>query len=193
MPPQPPYAPTPYGPPGQPMHPPAAYAPAPQGPQQKPFHKRPWVWGVAAALVVVIGAANAGDKNDASSEAASTATASPSVESSAAPSPPTQEAPTPVAPAPPTTVAPSTTSAAPAGVDFTMPDVVGVDLQSAQNAVQSYGVFFSRSHDLLGSRNQVVDSNWIVCTQNIPAGQRVTGDAEGLIDFGVVKREESCP
>jgi hypothetical protein len=74
-----------------------------------------------------------------------------------------------------------------------MPALVGLDLQTAQNVIQGNGVFLSRSHDLLGMRNQVLDSNWVVCTQNIPVGQQVTGDAEGLIDLGVVKREESCP
>jgi hypothetical protein len=74
-----------------------------------------------------------------------------------------------------------------------MPDFVGMDLQSAQNLVQANGVFFSQSHDLLGSRSQVLDSNWLVCDQNIPVGQQVTGDAEGAIDFGVVKRGEACP
>ena len=74
-----------------------------------------------------------------------------------------------------------------------MPDVVGTDLQSAQNLIQSHGVFLTVSHDLLGSRNQVLDSNWLVCDQNVPPGQQVTGDAEGQIDFGVVKREELCP
>jgi hypothetical protein len=74
-----------------------------------------------------------------------------------------------------------------------MPDLVGLDLQSAQDAVQDLGVFYSVSHDLLGSRNQVLDSNWIVCDQNVAPGQRVTGDVEGQLDFGVVKREESCP
>jgi beta-lactam-binding protein with PASTA domain len=74
-----------------------------------------------------------------------------------------------------------------------MPDLVGMDLQSAQNLVQTYGVFYSVSHDLRGSRNQVIDSNWIVCDQNVAAGQRVTGDVEGQIDLGVVKREEACP
>ncbi|WP_158545877.1 hypothetical protein [Blastococcus sp. TF02A-30] len=68
-----------------------------------------------------------------------------------------------------------------------------MDLQSAQDLIQTYGVFLSVSHDVRGSRNQVVDSNWIVCDQNVPSGQRVTGDVEGLIDLGVVKRGESCP
>jgi beta-lactam-binding protein with PASTA domain len=100
-----------------------------------------------------------------------------------------------VAPPAVTTAAPApTTEAAPAAT-FAMPDFVGMDLQSAQDLVQTSGVWLSVSHDLLGSRNQVVDSNWLVCTQNIPAGQQVSAeaDAEGEIDFGVVKREESCP
>lgn len=74
-----------------------------------------------------------------------------------------------------------------------MPDVVGMDLQLAQDLIQTYGVFLSVSHDLLGGRNQVLDSNWMVCTQNIAPGEQVAGDAEGQIDLGVVKREESCP
>lgn len=78
-------------------------------------------------------------------------------------------------------------------VDFVMPSVIGMDLQSAQNLMQDNGVFFSTSHDLAGGRAQVVDSNWVVCTQSVPAGQQVTGDVEGQIDFGVVKRGESCP
>ncbi|GAA4314107.1 hypothetical protein GCM10023162_20340 [Klenkia terrae] len=39
----------------------------------------------------------------------------------------------------------------------------------------------------------MLDSNWIVCDQNVAAGQQVTGEVEGSIDFGVVKREEGCP
>ena len=59
--------------------------------------------------------------------------------------------------------------------------------------MQTNGVWLSVSHDLLGSRSQAIDSNWMVCDQNIPAGQQVTGDVEGAIDFGVVKRSEVCP
>ncbi len=78
-------------------------------------------------------------------------------------------------------------------VNFTMPSVVGMELQFAQDLMQDNGVFYSTSHDLQGSRNQVVDSNWVVCTQNPAAGTQVTGSAEGVIDFGVVKRGEICP
>jgi hypothetical protein len=150
------------------------------------------VWAVAGALVVGVGIGNAGGETG---EASTSATASTS---SSAPSP-VAVAPTPApvtvtvteTPAPVPSPAPATATAP--VVDFAMPDLVGLDLQTAQNLIQGNGVFLSRSHDLLGMRNQVLDSNWVVCTQNIPVGQQVTGDAEGLIDLGVVKREESCP
>jgi hypothetical protein len=177
----------PYDPPGQ-----FATAPLPSAPAKKPFHKRPAVWAVAGALVVGVGIGNAGGETG---EASTSATASTS---SSAPSP-VAVAPTPApvtvtvteTPAPVPSPAPATATAP--VVDFAMPDLVGLDLQTAQNLIQGNGVFLSRSHDLLGMRNQVLDSNWVVCTQNIPVGQQVTGDAEGLIDLGVVKREESCP
>ncbi|MGK5112056.1 MULTISPECIES: hypothetical protein [unclassified Geodermatophilus] len=170
-------------------------APLPSAPQPKPFLKRPWVWGVAAALVVGIGIGNAGagaGEAEPAEAAAATSSSSTAAESTSAAPAPTTTVP-PAAVVPPTTPPPAPTTPAEVVVDFAMPDLVGVDLQTAQNTVQTNGVFLSRSHDLLGSRNQVLDSNWVVCTQNIAPGQRVTGEAEGLIDFGVVKREETCP
>ena len=43
---------------------------------------------------------------------------------------------------------------------FMTPNLVGRDLQSAQDAVQTFGVFFCKSHDLAGNRMQILDSNW---------------------------------
>jgi hypothetical protein len=74
-----------------------------------------------------------------------------------------------------------------------MPNERGQVLQDAQNALHANGVFYSRSHDLRGVRHQVLDRDWKVCSQNVPAGQQVTGNAEGLVDFGVVKLTETCP
>jgi hypothetical protein len=94
------------------------------------------------------------------------------------------------------TPAPSSVAAPPVAatfVPFAMPKLVGLDLQSAQNQVQTHSILYSRSHDLRGSRHQILDSDWVVCSQNIPAGQMVTSDIEGGIDFGVVKRSETCP
>jgi hypothetical protein len=188
--------------PGQPFLPQTASFPPPPPPKKdRPVYLRPWFAVLALFLVVgVIGSALDGDDGT-SPVAAETSSTSPSPQPVA---PPT--ATVPPAPVAPTTTAAPTTAAPPTAapttvpppppppvVDFPMPAVVGMDLQSAQNLIQTHGVFLSLSHDLLGSRNQVLDSNWVVCTQNIAPGQQVTGDVEGAIDLGVVKREESCP
>jgi hypothetical protein len=205
---QPPYGPPPQGPPapgpgqppygppqGQPYYPPQGHAtyPPQQGwgaPPPTPWYRKPWAIVLGVLLAIgLIGSAVNGGKNDTASSVDAAPSSTSAVQSSSVAPPPSSQA---VAP-PPATTPPPAAPAPPAGVNFTMPNVVGMDLQSAQNLVQTHGVFLSFSHDLLGSRNQMVDSGWIVCDQNIPAGQQVTGDAEGLIDFGVVKREESCP
>ncbi len=197
---QPPYGPppnltkTPSGAPQQPYGAPQQPYGAPQQPPaQKPFYQRTW-FGVLALVLVVgtIGSA-LGDDDESPSTAASASSSAAS--SSAAQEPTVAPTPSVAAVAPPATTAapvPPTTEAAPTAT-FAMPDLVGLDLQTAQDLVQTNGVFLSVSHDLLGSRNQVVDSNWVVCTQNIPVGQQVSTDAEGEIDLGVVKREERCP
>lgn len=204
---QPPYGPPPQGPsvpgpvPGQPPYGPPPGAPTyPQGqygaapayaqaipPASTPFYKRPWLVVVAGLIVAGgIGSAVGGDPEETSSAAAATTTVTKTV-------PAETETPAAVAPAPQAVVPPAATTSAAPVVDFTMPDFVGMDLQSAQNLLQDNGVMVSISHDLLGSRNQMLDSNWIVCDQNVPAGQRVTGDVEGQINFGAVKHEEVCP
>ena len=153
-----------------------------------------------AAGVLLLGVALGGSACGSADGKDTTGTeGSSTVEESTQAAPPTTAAVAPTAPTSASTPSSTSTStstpstAADAGVSFVMPDAVGMDLQSAQDLVQTNGVFLSVSHDLLGSRHQVIDSNWIVCTQSIPAGQQVTGEVEGEIDFGVVKREESCP
>lgn len=74
-----------------------------------------------------------------------------------------------------------------------MPDVVGVDLQSAQDTVQvltGFGVPVT-SHDRTGAgRMQVVDAEWRVCEQTPAAGTDLTEDS--MIDLGVVLKDEDC-
>jgi len=87
-------------------------------------------------------------------------------------------------------------SASPAFADsWTMPDLIGTDLQGAQDAIQSVSngeVFFSTSTDLTGQgRAQISDRNWTVCSSTPPAGAAFTTTTE--IDFGVVKDSETCP
>jgi hypothetical protein len=147
-----------------------------------------WTTAIAGVLLTAtITACGGGDS-------ASVMQAADSQPSTSVPTPEpatTTEAPEPVA----TTAAPVAPAAEPT-VDFVMPNFTGVNLQDAQNKVQELGVFFSVSHDLRGSRNQVIDSNWQVCDQTPAAGKRIKGkaaDYEGKIDFGVVKLTEACP
>lgn len=71
-----------------------------------------------------------------------------------------------------------------------LPDLTGNDLQSAQDAAQAAGYRRLASHDLLGTRSQLVDRNWQVCAQEPAAGPQPTSV---LVDFGVIKTGETCP
>lgn len=86
------------------------------------------------------------------------------------------------------------TATAQSSTSFTMPSEVGQGLQDAQDDLQRVSgnpVYYSKSHDLLGSRHQILDRDWQVCSQNLAAGATVT-ESE-TVDFGVVKTNESCP
>jgi hypothetical protein len=77
---------------------------------------------------------------------------------------------------------------------WTMPNLVGKDLQGAQDAIQSLthdAVWLSTSRDLTGKgRAQIVDRNWIVCSSTPAPGATFT--ATTAIDFGVVRDTEVC-
>jgi PASTA domain-containing protein len=89
--------------------------------------------------------------------------------------------------------APPGTAASP--TSWAMPNLVGQDLQAAQNAIQALtasAIFFTSSTDATGQgRLQVVDSNWIVCSQNVGPGQAITAGTR--IEFAAVKQGERCP
>lgn len=79
----------------------------------------------------------------------------------------------------------TTAAAAPA----IMPAVVCMNLQAAQNLIQSAGVFYSRSQDATGKgRAQISDRNWVVVSQTPAPGSPVT---EGQAVLSVVKIGES--
>jgi hypothetical protein len=141
---------------------------------------------VAAALPLL---AACGGGDDASASPATVTVTSPAPEPASAPT--TSSVPVAPAPAAATTSQPVTSTSV--AVDFTMPDMTGKVLQDAQDQLQTLGVFYSTSQDLLGVRHQVLDRDWKVCSQNTPAGQHVTGSVEGQIEFGVVKLSENCP
>jgi hypothetical protein len=102
----------------------------------------------------------------------------------------------------PTATAPTTatgTATAPATSaarrEWTMPNLVGANLQDAQNRIQALTgdpLFLTSSHDATGrQRFQVRDRDWRVCTQNVAPGTRFAMSAK--IDFGAVKLTERCP
>lgn len=75
-----------------------------------------------------------------------------------------------------------------------MPDLVGSNLQDAQNAIQArtgFAIAVTLSHDETGAgRQQVLDGNWQVCSQNVAPRSPI--NAQTVIDFGAVKLDESC-
>jgi len=100
---------------------------------------------------------------------------------------PTTAGPTTAAPttAAPTTAAPTTAAPPPLAA---MPAVVCMNLQEAQDLIQTTGVFYSKSFDATGNgRMQVVDSNWIVVSQDPAPGEPI---GEGTPNLGAVKSGE---
>ncbi len=94
----------------------------------------------------------------------------------------------PVAPVQAAPVAP--TSSAPVLVP--MPAVVCMNLQTAQNAIQAAGVFFSRSADATGAgRMQVLDSNWIVVGQQ-PSPGALVGEGDAVLSVVKIGEPNNC-
>ncbi|MDV6304549.1 MULTISPECIES: hypothetical protein [Rhodococcus] len=90
----------------------------------------------------------------------------------------------------PDTTAPEPPAAEP--VLVAMPPVVCMNLQTAQNAIQAAGVFYSRSVDASGaSRMQVNDSNWIVVAQDPQAGVLV-GEGDALLSAVKIGEPNNC-
>ncbi|WP_234306688.1 PASTA domain-containing protein [Streptomyces sp. NRRL F-2799] len=74
----------------------------------------------------------------------------------------------------------------------TVPQFVGMGLQSAQDTAQAAGFYGLKSHDSLGrARHQILDRDWKVCSQNVRANSSASTDK--VLDFGAVKLEETCP
>jgi beta-lactam-binding protein with PASTA domain len=74
----------------------------------------------------------------------------------------------------------------------TVPNFVGMGLQSAQDKAQATGFYTLDSHDSSGrDRMQILDRDWKVCSQNLKAG--TTASTDSKLDFGAVKLAETCP
>ncbi|MFJ9246832.1 PASTA domain-containing protein [Streptomyces sp. NPDC101776] len=91
-----------------------------------------------------------------------------------------------------TTTAGASSNAKTGGEAKTVPEFVGMGLQSAQDAAQKQGFHSLTSHDSLGrERHQILDRDWKVCSQNVKAGTTTSTDTR--LDFGAVKLDETCP
>lgn len=193
-------------PPG--WHPDPAWGPAPPGwnfypPDNRPWVKRHVVWssliGVLALMFVIGGIQSAvrsgSNGNDSKSVVAPTIPVPVTSKTPGAkhshPTPTARPKPTHTAVKP---VQHSATSHQ-HSESWIMPNLVGQNLQAAQDAVQALtrdGLYFTHSHDLRGDRHQIFDRDWQVCTQNVPPGATI--HLKTYITFGVVREDvESCP
>lgn len=79
-----------------------------------------------------------------------------------------------------TTIAPPT--AAPTTKTCTVPNVVGMIHQTAQDTMQAAGLYRLREEDATGQgRVLVADRNWTTTAQSVPAGQVVDCTTEILL------------
>jgi hypothetical protein len=137
-------------------------------PAPAPERKRRWPWIVGGVgILITIGACS----NQATEESTERI-----VEAAPAPAP---AADAPVVTETPTTEAPAEDDSA--GV---MPDVVGLDLQTAQDTIQAETeLFFSDSRDATGQdRMQLMDSNWVVVGQTPASGTPLTNNDVPMLD-----------
>ena len=75
---------------------------------------------------------------------------------------------------------------------FKMPNLVGQNLQLAQDQLQALGSYLMDQTDAAGlSRVQVLDSNWQVCSQSPAPGKTVPVDT--MVVLSSVKLAERCP
>ncbi len=80
----------------------------------------------------------------------------------------------------------------PAAETFTMPPLVGVNLQLAQDTLQALDSWLMDQEDASGlGRMQINDSNWTVCAQDPGPGSVVP--VETVVTLWSVKLDETCP
>ncbi|WP_245744210.1 PASTA domain-containing protein [Lentzea fradiae] len=92
---------------------------------------------------------------------------------SATPPPPSTEAPT---------QAPPTTSAAPTAKTCTVPNVVGMIHQTAQDTMQAAGLYFLTEEDASGQGRLLInDRNWKTTKQNVEPGTVVDCNTKILL------------
>lgn len=155
--------------------------------------------GVVAALfalfVVAALVADPTEDGDQVAAVAETSTTTTEIETTTTTAAPTTTTEAPTTTAAPSTTAPPTTPPPPPTTipppPALMPAVVCMNLQEAQDLIQTTGVFFSESFDATGQgRLQILDSNWIVVSQDPPPGTPI---GEFDANLGVVKYGEPNP
>lgn len=91
----------------------------------------------------------------------------------------TQPVPTETVTEEPTSPAPSESSSPPKADKQKLPNVVGMNLQAGQDALQAAGFYFLNDQDATGQgRFQVYDRNWVVTRQTPAAGRKVSLDTK---------------
>lgn len=156
----------------------------PYGPPKKGLSGWVWVAAVFGAILIfgMIGTAVGGGEQKSSSPEPVAA--------------PVAGVPTSLAKAPTAAVLPTSThqaASAPApSAEVPMPNVICMNLQAAQDAIQAAGVWYSRSTDATGAgRMQVMDRNWVVVGQN-PAPGVLIGEGDALLSVVKYGESNSC-
>jgi hypothetical protein len=94
-------------------------------------------------------------------------------------------------------VKPSDSSAGGAVEAGAVPNVVCKDLQTAQDTLQKAGFYNLGSQDGSGQgRSQLIDRNWVVTKQSVPAGSRpdpATRVVLTAVKFGESTGSSGCP
>lgn len=144
---------------------------APQQPKKK-AKKWPWVVGVLAFLFVIGSISNGGrtptSTNTADSAGIESSTTTPTPQPSEQPAPPTSVAP-----------APAPVQVAPLPKTCTVPNVIGMVHQYAQDTMQASGLFMLREEDATGQgRLLLYDRNWKTTAQSVAAGAVVDCSTE---------------
>jgi hypothetical protein len=146
---------------------------------KKPFFKRTWVLVVAALFVGGIIANAANPKTTTDTPTFDNAQVEESQEPVEETQEPVEETPEPVV------------TEEPVVQTFKMPNFYGMNLQTAQDTLQSLGSYALNQEDASGlGRFQINDSNWKVCRQDPAAGSHPNVD--DVITLWSVKLAESC-
>ena len=148
-------------------------------------------WSACAVFgAVSLGACGGGGTTPATTVTQTVIRETVTVSPSSTPAPP--PAPAKPAPSTPDAAVAASPEAVPAPELFVMPKLVGVNLQLAQDTLQSVGSYVLDQEDASGlGRIQVNDSNWKVCSQRPKAGASVP--IETVVLLTSVKLAEECP